>query len=224
MGSRDLPARGFTLVEMLVVVGIVVILTAVVVNGQSNFNQTLTVTDSAYTVALSLRQAQTFGLSSRTASASSKAGYGAHFTTANAGGYTLFADVSQIQSQPSWCPITHTGLPDDKPGNCVFDSATETLQAYTFGRGFTISRLCGHSYQSPGTLYCSTDALNPIDTIDIVFLRPNTDSIITANRTSVGQTQLIDATVTLSAPNGNGSRAICVSYAGQISVASSTCP
>lgn len=39
MGSRDLPARGFTLVEMLVVVGIVVILTAVVVNGQSNLTR-----------------------------------------------------------------------------------------------------------------------------------------------------------------------------------------
>ncbi len=216
--------RGFTLIEMLVVVAIIVIITAVVINGQSNFNQSLTITDSAYTVALSIREAQTFGLSSRTSSGTNKAGYGARFVIGAPRGYTIFADVQSVLSQPSWCPITHTGLPDDKPGNCLFDSTTETTQNYSFSRGFYISKICGHGYLSPSTLYCSTDSSSPLTAVDMVFLRPNTDSIITGTFSNGSMLQLNDATIILSAPNGEGSRAVCLSFAGQVSIATSTCP
>ena len=215
--------RGFTVVELIVVLAIISILTAVVLNGQKDFNRSLTITDSAYTIALSLREAQTFGLSSRAVGAVNNAGYGARFTTASPGGYLLFADLQRVQTQPAWCPATHTGFADDKPGNCLYDNASETVQTFTFSRGFYISKLCGHSFSQPGTLLCSTDA-NPLTSIDTVFLRPNTDSIITGNLTGTGNVQLIDANIVLSAPNGEGTRVVCVSYAGQISVASTTCP
>lgn len=218
-----LKQRGFTVVELIVVIAIISILTAVVLNGQKDFNRSLTITDSAYTIALSLREAQTFGLSSRAVGAVNNAGYGARFSIATPGSYLLFADLQQVQAQPAWCPATHTGLADDKPGNCLFDNASETVQTFTFGRGFYISKICGHRFSQPGTLLCSTDA-SPLTSIDTVFLRPNTDSIITGNLTGTGNVQLIDANIVLSAPNGEGSRVVCVSYAGQISVASTTCP
>lgn len=218
-----LKPKGFTLVEMLVVIAIITILTAVVINGQTGFNKSLTITDSAYTVALSLREAQTFGLSSRTFGGSSNAGYGAHFTSAANKGYLLFADI-QNGSQPAWCPATHTGQVDDKPGNCLYDSSTETVQTFSFGRGFYISKLCGHDFQQPGVLRCSTDAINPLTSVDTVFIRPNTDSIITGTATGIGSIQLVDASIVISEPTGVGSRVICLSYAGQISVASTVCP
>lgn len=216
--------RGFTLVEMLVVLAIILLLTVVVINGQSDFDRSLTITDSAYTVALSLRQAQTFGLSSRATQATNKAGYGARFEIAKPQSYVLFADVQNQLSKPAWCPITQTGLPDDKPGNCLYDSATEILQTYTFSRGFYVSRICGRSFVSPGTLYCSDDASSPLQSIDMVFLRPNTDSIITGNRVGIGDTQLVDARIVLTSPRSGSSRLICLSYAGEVSVATSTCP
>jgi prepilin-type N-terminal cleavage/methylation domain-containing protein len=214
--------RGFTVVELIVVIAIIIILTAVVLNGQKDFNRSLTITDSAYTIALSLREAQTFGLSSRAVGAVNNAGYGARFSTATPGSYILFADLQQVQAQPAWCPTTHSGLADDKPGNCLFDNAAETVQTFSFGRGFYISKICGYTRPPTKTLKCSTDS-TPLTSIDMVFLRPNTDSVITG--VIGGSTvQLDDASIYLSAPNGEGVRAVCVSYAGQISVASTTCP
>lgn len=218
--------RGFTLVEMIVVLAIIVIITAVVLNSQNDFNRSLTITDTAYTVALSIREAQTFGLSSRTYSptATQNAAYGAHFTRSSPKGYLLFADVfpGAPGTISAYCP-GHTavaGSPDAKPGNCTYDaSQNETAQNFTFGRGFQITNICGHD--TSNTLRCTSTGY--LTGIDIVFLRPNTDSVVVGLTAGTG-TKLLDAQVTLTAPSGNGSRSICVTQAGEISVATSTCP
>lgn len=218
---------------MLVVLAIIGILSIVIINGQSDFNRSLTITDSAYTVALSVRQAQTFGLSSRTFGTTPKAGYGAYFDMASPKGYLLFADINPLtyvttldSIEDKLCP-GHTyaaNSPDAKNGNCLYDSPTEIVQNFTFNRGFAITKLCGHDFYSPGTFRCSTDATNPIGSIDMVFLRPNTDSVLSAKVAGGAYFKISDATIELSAPNNGGSRSICVSYAGQVSVATSTCP
>lgn len=218
------PFRAYTVVELLVVLAIIGILSIIVINGQNDFNRSLTITDSAYTVALSLREAQTFGLSSRTFGNTNKAGYGAHFSFATPTSYFIFSDLHNGGNQPSWCPTTHARLPDDKPGDCLYSSPTEVFQNFTLGRGFTITKICGHDFQSPGTNHCSTDSTGPITALDMVFLRPNTDSVITAILGGNAYRQLSDASIILSAPNNAGSRLICISYAGQVSVATSTCP
>ena len=211
---------------MLVVLAIIGILSVVIINGQGDFNRSLLVTDTAYTIALSVRQAQTFGLSSRAFGGTNKAGYGVRFDMTTPKTYFIFSDLTTTQgvAQPSYCPISRTGLPDDKPGDCLYSSASEIVQNFTFNRGFTITKLCGHDFSSPGTLRCSTDPTNPIGSIDMVFLRPNTDSIISAKVAGGAYFQISDATIVLSAPNNGGNRLVCVSYAGQVSVATSTCP
>ncbi len=212
--------RGFTLVEMIVVLAIIVLITGIALSGQVDFNRSLTVTDTAYTVALSIRQAQTFGLSSRTYNGTSKAGYGAHFSITTPMSYLLFADVAKPTEPPSYCPVGTAGLPDAKPGNCTYDpSGSEVIQSYTFGRGFSITNICGHD--TGNTLRCTTGGY--LTGLDVVFLRPNTDSIVTGLRAS-GNIQLLDAQVTLTAPGGDGSRYVCVTQVGEVSVASTTCP
>ncbi len=71
--------RGFTMVEMLVSLGIILIITSIVLLGQNSFNKNLVLVDTAYTVAFTLRQAQTLALSSRKVGTIQNAGYGTHF-------------------------------------------------------------------------------------------------------------------------------------------------
>ena len=85
-------ARAFTLVEMIVVLSIISILTVIVVVGQTSFNKSNLLTDTAYTVALSMRETQTLGLSSRTFSSVPNAGFGVHFGDSTAY-YDQFADI-----------------------------------------------------------------------------------------------------------------------------------
>lgn len=215
------PVRGFTLVEMVVTLAIIVLITVVAISGQADFNRSITITDTAYTVALSVRQAQTYGLSSRTFSGTNNAGYGAHFSASTPNTYLLFADVSRaLASVPAYCPVGTVGYPDAKPGNCLYDAGNnEVVQSYTFGRGFTISNICGHD--TSGVLRCTTGGY--LTGLNVVFLRPNTDSIVTGLRSS-GSVQLTDAQITLSAPAGGGVRQVCISKVGQVSVATSSCP
>jgi prepilin-type N-terminal cleavage/methylation domain-containing protein len=216
--------RGFTIIEMIVVLAIVVLLTAVVVTGQNDFNKTLILTDTAYTVALSVRQAQTYGLSSRSYSGTSNAAYGIHIASTSPKGYQMFADVYPNAPGTSsvYCP-GHTaaaGTPDAKPGNCLYDATqTELVQNYTLNRGFFISDVCGKD--TGGVLRCTSTSY--LTGVDILFLRPNTDSIVTGLR-SGGNVKLTTAQIVVSEPTGVTSRYICVSSVGQVSVATTTCP
>lgn len=211
---------------MIVVLAIIGFVTVVAVTGQNDFNRSLTITDTAYTIALTMRQAQTYGLSSRAFAGTSNAGYGTHFEAAHPAAYLMFSDISKVDyAVPAYCPVGTSGQPDAKPGNCRFDrNGSEVVQNYTFGRGFTITQLCGRD--TGGEVRCSDDEAAPLTAIDVLFVRPNTNSIVTGE-VSGGTIQLRTAVIRLSAPQGTGVRYICVSQAGQVSVASTTsaiCP
>lgn len=218
-------ARGFTLVEMLVVLAIITIVTSIVLFGQGTFNRSISLTDTAYTVALSIREAQSLGLSSRIFSGVQNAGYGTHFARGS-NSYIMFVDTQKPASNPApaTCLVSSGSTPDTKPGNCLYDSITSPdaiFQTATIGKGFTIKRFCG-TLSSGGTKVCSDDS-TPIDTLDIVYVRPNPESVMTATR---GATQLIlsRASIYIASPDGMASRGICVSLPGQVSVVTGTCP
>lgn len=208
------------MVEMLVALGIILIITAIVITGQSSFNRSLVLTDTSYTVAFTLRQAQSLGLSSRKFSTTQNAGYGVHFVSGS-NSYTLFADILPVapgSAQGGACSghSVTSGL-DAKPGNCVYDSATEKVTSYTLNKGFTISSFCG--VDSGGTQRCSGSYL---DSLDISFLRPNTQANIIGVR-SGAVIPLTSASITLMSPDGAQTRCVSVTKVGQIAVGT-TCP
>lgn len=228
--AHTLGDRGFTLVEMLVVLAIITIITTVTLSGQSTFNRSILLTDTAYTLALSMREMQTFGLSSRLYDTGSgtiqNAGYGVNFTRADATKYTLFADTSRTSPTPlsTNCPAGSVGDIDAKPGNCVYTASDGTVGTpYQFTRGFYIQRFCGTTPGVNGTRYCSDDGGSPLTALDVVFIRSNTtDAVITGQR--AGSVAFAKAEIYISSPEGEATRAICVSQVGQISVAFATCP
>jgi len=214
--------RGFTLIEMLVVLAIIAILTAIAVTGQSTFNKTLILTDTAYDVAFSARQAQSYGLSSRTFGTytNQNYGYGLHFDRVTPSSYTFFADTAKGQTPPSTCPLGTVGTPSAKAGDCRFSASDGTVSTYTFSRGFTISKFCGKS--GTAAAVCSTDS-SPLTTLDIVFTRPNTSTTISGLVNGTSLRTFTCAQLTLSDQSRQATKTIRISSLGEVSL-NQTCP
>jgi len=171
------PPRGFTLIELLVVLAIITVLMGVVLSSQSSFNKSLVLSNTAYDIALTLRSAETFGLSSRGSTGSTNAGYGLHFLNGVTGSFTLFYDLSPPPSSASCHGVPSVGgadAPDAKPGNCTYDGLSEKTTDYTLGNGIIISDFCAYT---TGGSSCASSGLS---SLDIVFARPNPNPFISA--------------------------------------------
>ena len=221
--QRVAAVRGFSLVEMLVVLSIIVVVTLIAVMGQSTFNRSLLLTDTTYTIAFSVREAQTLGLSSRISGSVYGAGYGVRFSTLTPTSYILFADTSPAapgSTQSGLC-LGHTQpstSPESHPGNCIYDqSATpaELVRTYSLSRGFNIYKFCGSALVG-GALRCSTTG--DFETMHITFMRPSTDTIIFGRTTSGTLLALRDAKIYLRSPDGLAERCVVVSKVGQVAV------
>src|ERR1035437_3827885 len=77
-------SAGFTLVELMVTVGIFLFMTALVVAKYGSFNDGTLLTSMSYDVALSLRSAQSYGLNVQSYNSSNQFNYpyGIHFSSA----------------------------------------------------------------------------------------------------------------------------------------------
>lgn len=152
-----LARRGFTLIEMIVVTGILVVVTGVILSGTSGFGGKITLRNLAYDIALSIRESQTYGISVRRFSSSEfAAGYGIHFRTSSPTSYILFADVD---------------------GNGHYSGDSELVDSFNIGRGFTISDICILA-SGAGDATCGSGK------VDIVFIRPEPDARIRADDAS----------------------------------------
>lgn len=169
--------KGFTLVELLVTISIFVILTGVVLFNQSKFNSTILLTNLAYDTALTIRQAQTYGINIKEFNAGSGGlfvPYGVHFDRTENKSFILFADTEfDLLSSPT---VIHpySGAVD----RCnAFDGC---VSRYSIKRGNIISDLC---------VVEGVDC-NPVDSLDLIFKRPNPDANIFGDGTG-GKTKAI---------------------------------
>lgn len=222
--TRRSRPRGFTLVEMLVVLAIIAVITTIVITGQSTYNKTLLLTDTTYGVALSGRQAQSFGLASRKFGNVQNPGYGLFFSNAKPTTYTLYADTNNTAPAPADCPVGTPGTPEQKPGNCRWDgSGTDGLVTkFTLERGFYIKQFCAKQGSGSNVpLQCSTDP-SPILVLNLVFTRPNTSTVING---VVGPSLLSYscAQVTIADASGQATRTVRFSSLGEIAV-NQVCP
>jgi prepilin-type N-terminal cleavage/methylation domain-containing protein len=144
--------KGFTLVEIIVAMAIFAFIAASIFAGNSNFNSGVLLTNLAYEVALTIRQAQVFGLSVRESVTSGfDLGYGVHFNTNNQVNYIFFADIN-----------------DDG----YYTPPNESIESFTLRRGNKIGSFCVYNVAS--SKVCS----DTVNTLDITYKRPNPDAII----------------------------------------------
>lgn len=182
---------------------IIAVISAIVITGQSGYNQSIVLNDTAYTVAFSIREVQSLGLGSRTSGGVTNAGYGIRF--AGTTGYTVFADTGgPVTLSSTWCP--RGSGPEAKPGNCRYDTTDTIVKSYTMSRNFTVSNICAKT--GSGAKVCGLTGL------DVVFMRPETRAILTGSN----GTSYTCAEVHVAAPGGTATRTVRVSQLGEISV------
>lgn len=200
--KKIIPAKkngGFTLVELLVTIVIFVVLTGVVLFSQTGFNNTVLVNDLAYSVALTVRQAQDYGVNvneSQTANIFSS--YGVYFNLGGGGSnknYVFFADTDKSG--------TYNGSPSAGSVTYCPSNDTECVQSYAISNGNYVSGICAGSDSG----HCAST-----NTLTILFTRPNPDAIITSDGGSAGY-----ADISVSSANGT-KKDIIVTGVGQIYV------
>lgn len=91
--------NGFTLIEMLTVMAIIVLITSVVIFNIGLERQNSALFRSAQNLSLNLRQIQNYALSSKTfRTIGIPCGWGIHFNGVNSIGYVIFADLALNQN------------------------------------------------------------------------------------------------------------------------------
>jgi hypothetical protein len=178
----------------MVVVAIITIMTAVLLLQQKKFDSSTLLRSLAYSIALSVRQAQVYGTSVRQFNTTVQGfsyNYGLYFLSGpvNANNYRLFADVD---------------------GDHMYDSSPtdESVQQFKINSGYSITKFCGIS-ASGGSQVCSPT----LSWLSIYFKRPNPDAFFAAS--SGGP--YCAAYIELQGPGGD-TRTVKVTTTGQILV------
>jgi hypothetical protein len=197
----------------MVVTLIIILMSTYILLQQSKFNSSTLLRSLAYSVALSVRQAQVYGTSVRESAVGSgvfASGYGVNFVLSTPTQYTLFPDL------PSGAV----------PGNGQYDSSTEGPPkgtVFKIANGYTLSKFCAQ--ETTGTMRCTDSGVGAINRLTVYFRRPNTDACISTDSApsvcAQGATAAYNtAYVQVQSTRSSDSRVIKMTTTGQITVCS----
>ncbi len=216
---KQLTKYGFTMIELMVTVSIFVIITTLLLANYPRFSSRIVLENMAYQIALSTRQAQTFGLSVRTFETGLDIfpTYGVHFSFSgvtlndptNSRNFLIFADI----------------LPGGQNmGNGLYDGISdcsvaggECIEQLTIQSTDKIVYLCGNLKTFGGTVEIPNGGDCSLTSLDVSFSRPDPDANISGYSLLAGQVSFTDAEIVLESPRGDR-KTIVVWSTGQISV------
>lgn len=141
---------GFSLVELLITIGIVTLVTGAVLTKHSGFTNSTLLKAQAIELSLDIRAAQQYGVSVRSDNANSRYAYGIYFSPSARGEYVLYSDAND---------------------NLLYDAGEEVGRRYTFDPRFEIREVC--TPDALNTRVCSADRAG-----SVAFKRPNFDAVI----------------------------------------------
>jgi prepilin-type N-terminal cleavage/methylation domain-containing protein len=214
-------SRGFTLIEMLVVMAIFAIVATVLLFNYSDFSTSVGVQNLAEEIGLTVRDAQSYATSVRTINGASGIAsdtfpaYGISLSVNSTGAKTydpttssfaLFADVDTNGNG-----ITNNSF--DNNGTCGTPAAgQECVENFDISEGNSIVSLCT---DLPSDNSCLTPATG--GTVNVVFHHPNPDAVICVNGIDCTSRQASYVKITVQSPRGL-QRLITIWNTGQISV------
>lgn len=194
-------SRAFTLVELLVSIAIFAMMTALVVVKYGNFNQSVLLTNLAYDVAMTIRTAQTYGLSVKDPNESNQFIY--------AYGVTIGPNTKTCAGGATTNSQQFLMFADSVADNfCTENGADILVSTYAIKRGAVVESVCAGS--GPG-FGCSPDLSGRLH---ITFKRPEPRANICLNSSC----DRAYAEIVLKSTDGN-TRKVIVRSNGQITVA-----
>ena len=178
--------KGFSLVEITLVVFITVVISSVVIFKYNDFSDSIELENIALDVILSVREAQVFGISSRgtTTPESFFFAYGVRFASTS-------ADIDSFIS-----------FVDSEGDNLWYDTSGEQFRKVTFKEGYKINKLC---VANPTEVCGQTE-------LDILFKRPDVNAII---KTGENATAASSSRIELISPSG-ATTSVNISESGQV--------
>jgi len=160
--------HGFTLIELMVTLSIMIVILMTVSLNQNKYSAGISLKNTANTVGLYIRQAQTYGVSVRETSTGSlnfNNGYGVAFTTVGSGNNTKYIYFTDHNTPPNY---TFDGVWTCSVGD---PSCGEFVSAVTISNNNRISDLCViTTFNGTDTETCG------LGRIDISFKRPKIDT------------------------------------------------
>jgi prepilin-type N-terminal cleavage/methylation domain-containing protein len=192
--------KGFTLLELMIVVAIMAIMTAIVLFDGRGLNSSLLLSNTAYEMGLLVREAQTYGLGSRgTGDVAADFNYqqGIHVEQALPNQVVLFADKN-----------------NDNHYNG--SGSGEEIQVYSINidRAGQILKICVPVAATPSDTTCTAVA-----SADILFKRPNPEAVF-GGAIPAGSGSVV---INIGFLNSPGCRSITVQKAGSIQTDSFYC-
>jgi prepilin-type N-terminal cleavage/methylation domain-containing protein len=207
IGVSSQGERGFTLVELMVTIGIMVAILTVILFNQRSYTEAIALNNLADNISITLSQAQAYGIAVRevtTGSADFNTAYGVAFSADPnfRNSFIFFADRDGNGAYSSgWdCPIG---------GN------SECLEKVTFSHGNYIEDVCRVRNNPSNPYQC------PMNRVDVSFLRPNAEPRIMVFNPGGNlmdyDPDFIGVRISLRSVAGF-TRSILIYYTGQISV------
>ena len=214
-GGRDSTQKGFSLIELIVVIAIFLTISSVVVVSQRRFGGNLLITNLAYDVALTMRQAQVYGISVRKVKSvvdpegikQFDRSYGIHLIGTK-GYYILFADADDNKKYNT-ASNSDTGCISSPTDG----SLPECVSFFKIEQGNFIKQFCG------GTDCYGSLTNGKISRLEILFHRPDPEPTVKGydNLGGLVGGDYGSASVMVSSPQGV-TKSICISAAGQMSI------
>ena len=200
---------GFTLVELLISVGIMSVIFTVIILNQSKYTDGIALTNLADEISSMISQAQVYSTGVKEFSTGEfNASYGLAFSLLSPGGsnsaYIYFADRDGNNNyNGDW--------------SCPTDTNSECISRVDISRGNVIDKFCIEKIDSS---QCDTAGNGAARRVDITFARPSTEAQITffnPSGTSFTPGDVKGVKVVLKSPGGL-TRSVTVYTTGQISV------
>jgi hypothetical protein len=201
--NKFIKKSGFTLVEIVVSVGIMTLILTLVMVSYPRFSEMAHLHRGSQSVITSIRRAQVYGISVKEVSAGTGQfpAYGIHFDPAPSTAYHLFADI----------------LPaGDPPGDNSYNDVAELLITYDVPAPGYIFDICAEQKQDGGCTASGSGGICGLGGADIVFRRPVPD-IYLYDASGALMNPCNDMEIVVKSPRA-GQRSVVIWRSGQIAV------